>query len=429
MTNALVRGAGLAQIRRKLNGDPLSLHLINPHDIEIEDDGDVLWYVHKKTGMRAEGADVLHIRGISLDGLNGLDPLRYHTEGLGLAIAAETHAASVFGNSASPGIVLKTPQGWAEDAYKNYLKSFREQYAGARSAGTPMVAPPGLEVANVNYTPEQNQLLASRQHQVTEIARILNVQPHIINDLSRSTFSNIEEQQQSFYQQTLLPWVVRIESEINLKLIGDDRFYAEHSMDSMLRAKSLERAQYYQVLASIGALTPNEIRARENLPTLGPIGDSPLTPLNKAPLGSPEPSAEGEAAEAPAPPAEPTEATRELEAALWRVVAEDMRRAASREAQALRRAVAKDPASLRAWCDEFYAKHLDAVVKIVGPSWRAFGLVVDGMMSIEEFAEGLCRGHAEAIASAVTIHPPGDGLEEAVERLCEEWSLANEVVR
>ena len=158
------------------------------------------------------------------------------------------------------------------------------------------------------------QWLQTRQFQITEIARWFRLPPHMIGDLSRSSFSNIESQQLSFYRDSLLPHLVRWEQEIRRKLFARDDAYAEFVVDGLLRADTATRFQAYSLGRSGGWLSINDIRERENLnPIVG--GDEYLTPLNMqavgklaAPEGQIEPdlsSAGGEisASDAPEPDA------------------------------------------------------------------------------------------------------------------------------
>ncbi len=226
--------------------------------------------------------EIFHIRGLSTDGVVGLNPISLHRESIGLSQATEKHGAELFKNGAQPGGLLVHPGKMTEDSYKNLRKSWEERYQGAGKAHKTVILEEGMTYDKLAMTPEDSQFLQTRQFQVTDIARIFRVPPHKIGDLSQATFSNIEQQSIDFVQDTLLPWLKRWETAIDTQLIGEAKrssLFSEFKVEGLLRGDSAARSAFYASGIQNGWLTRNEVRALENL---NPIdgGDIPLVPLN-----------------------------------------------------------------------------------------------------------------------------------------------------
>ncbi len=298
-------GNAYAEIVRD-GGVVAALWPIQPERVEVRlrSDGRPLYLVD---GRRAiEASDMLHFAGISHDGLVGHSPIRWARESLGLAAAAEQHGASVFGNGATPGGVLEHPGVMSDEAIERLRESWESMHRGARRAHRVAILEQGMKWSAMSMPNDDAQWLQTRQFQITEIARWFRLPPHMIGDLSRSSFSNIESQQLSFYRDSLLPHLVRWEQEIRRKLFARDEAYAEFVVDGLLRADTATRFQAYSLGRSGGWLSINDIRERENLnPIVG--GDDYLTPLNMQAVGPNLTAPEGQMAPSPAAAAEALE--------------------------------------------------------------------------------------------------------------------------
>lgn len=234
--------------------------------------------------LRAE--NVLHLRGLGSNGIIGYSPIRLHRQAIGLAQAAEQFGATLFKNNARPAAVLEHPGELGEEAQGRLRKSWESLHAGLENQHRIAILEEGMKLHEIGIPPDDAQFLQTRKFQVSEIARIFRVQPHLIGDLEHATFSNIEHQAIEFVVHTLRPWLVRWEQRIHSDLfLPRERaeFFAEFNVDGLLRGDILSRYNAYSVGRNGGWLSRNDIRERENMnPISG--GDDYLTPLNMGQL-------------------------------------------------------------------------------------------------------------------------------------------------
>jgi HK97 family phage portal protein len=234
-------------------------------------------------------SDIFHVRLFSVDGVQGLSPISQARHSLGLAKAAETHGASVFKNGAKPSGGFKTPNNLTKEQFDR-LKSRFDEHQGSGNEFKPFILEGGLDWVQVSITPEDAQLLDTRKFQRSEIAGLFRVPPHMIGDLDKATFSNIEQQGLEFVTNSLMPYLTRIENRICVSLLqGDEQLthFAKFNVNALLRGDMKSRAEFYTKLLNAGSLSPNEIRAKEDMnPREG--GDVYLTPLNMAVNGAPQ---------------------------------------------------------------------------------------------------------------------------------------------
>lgn len=224
---------------------------------------------------------IMHIRWLSDDGVNGMIPVELARDAIGLARACEIHGARFFGNGARPGFVLTTENDMKPEAASMLRDNWERMHRGADRANRTAVLFGGLkpmELASSNN--QESQFLETRRFQIEEICRLYRVPPHLVGDLSRSSFSNIEQQSIDFVQHTLLPWLRRFENAFARDLIvEDDRYFAEFDTRGLLRGDAAARAAYYSSMYNLGVASINEIRAWENLnPVEG--GDLRFVQLN-----------------------------------------------------------------------------------------------------------------------------------------------------
>jgi len=232
---------------------------------------------------------VLHIPGMGYDGVIGYSPIRMAREAIGLSLATEEFGARFFSNGSSFGGFLEHPGKLSAEAQKRLLKSFEEKHQGLSNAHRLSILEEGMKYHSIGIPPEDAQYLEVRKFQVVEIARFFNVKPHMIADLDRATFSNIEHMGIEHVVYTMRPWFVRWEQGIAKKLLvpkDRSKYFAEFLIEGLLRGDSTARAQFYNQMFMVGALSPNDIREKENL---NPIngGDSYYVPLNMIPTDSP----------------------------------------------------------------------------------------------------------------------------------------------
>jgi HK97 family phage portal protein len=239
----------------------------------------------KKTLSREK---ILHLRGLGFDGLVGYNMTQLAKRSIGLGMAMETFGISYFENGTHPGLVVSHP-GVLKDSSK-VRQALAETYSGLGQAHRLMLLEENMKPEKMGYNPEESQFLGSRQHQVPEIARWGNLPPHKLKDLTKSSFSNIEQEQISFVQDTILLLLVNIEQEYNTQLLTerehfDQGKYFKHNVDGLLRGDSASRAVLYRALFNIGGITLNQISDKEDLPRSdSPYADERFVPLNMVPL-------------------------------------------------------------------------------------------------------------------------------------------------
>lgn len=284
----LLHGNAYAQIVWNMRGDPVALWPLRPDKMEPKRNAnDELVYEYKmdkgeKILFRKE--EIIHVPGLGFNGLIGYSPVKYACNAIGLGLAAEEYGARFFANDAMPAIALKHPNSLSKTASDTLKKSWAEAYGGLSNKHKAAVLEEGMDVIKLGIEAEKAQLIESRKFQITDIARIYRVPPHMIMDLERATFSNIEHQGIDFVTHTIMPWAIRWEQQINLKLLGG-KFFAQHLMDGLLRGDIASRYNAYAVGIQNGWLCPNDVRGLENM---NPIADGNeyLRPMNMVPLGT-----------------------------------------------------------------------------------------------------------------------------------------------
>lgn len=305
-----LRGNAYNRIVSNTRGEITELVPIHPDRIRIEilPSGEFRYRVTDRSGSESvlPRGEVWHLRGLSSDGLLGMSPIEIARESVGMALAAQDYGARFFANDAKPtGGWIEFPGSFKDAEAK---KVFRESYQQAQSGanrGKVLVLENGMKFHEVGVTNRDAQFLELRKFQITDIARLFRVPPHMIGDLDRATFSNIEQQSLEFVMHTMTPWAERWEASIEAELLPDDEgLEVEFDFANLMRGDAASRAGYYQSGIQNGWLTRNEARLAENLNPLEGL-DEPLRPLNMTEESDAE-EAEGEPAEKPPTP-EPKE--------------------------------------------------------------------------------------------------------------------------
>jgi HK97 family phage portal protein len=226
---------------------------------------------------------IMSVRGMSDDGVNGMSMIELARDAIGLARACEIHGATFFGNGARPGVILSTDQMLSPEAAENTRNQWERAHRGPDRSNRTAVLQGGLKVNELGGNNQESQFLEARRFQVEEVCRIWGIPPHLVGDLSRSSYSNIEQQSLDYVQNGLMPWLRRIESAIARDLLDDDEYFAEFDTRGALRADAAGRATYYNTLWNLGVASVNEIRSWENMnPVEG--GDTRFVQLNMTTL-------------------------------------------------------------------------------------------------------------------------------------------------
>lgn len=269
MSHLLLWGNAYAQIIRDGRGQVLALYPLLPDRVTVDrtSAGELYYEYRKDTGtFFLHPEEVLHIPGLGFDGLIGYSPIAMARNAIGMALATEEYGAKFFANGANPGGVLEHP-GVVKDP-KRVRDSWNAVYQGSGNAHRVAVLEEGMKFQPIGIPPEQAQFIATRKFQITEIARIFRIPPHMIGDLEKSSFSNIEQQSLEFVKYTLDPWVVRWEQAMQKSLLSPaekKEYFIKFNVDGLLRGDYQSRMNGYAVGRQNGWMSSNDIRELENM--------------------------------------------------------------------------------------------------------------------------------------------------------------------
>ena len=272
MSHLLIWGNAYAQIIRDGAGRVVSLYPLLPNKMEVSrNNSGEIYYKYTPNIMRQapiilKKQDVLHIPGLGFDGLLGYSPIAMAKNTVGMTIACEEYGASFFANGANPGGILEHP-GVLKDP-KKVRDSWNEVYKGTVNAHKIAVLEEGMKYQQIGIPPEQAQFLETRKFQINEIARLYRIPPHMVGDLEKSSFSNIEQQSLEFVKYTLDPWVIRWEQALQKALLlpkEKQEYFIKLNVDGLLRGDYQSRMSGYSVGRQNGWMSANDIRKLENL--------------------------------------------------------------------------------------------------------------------------------------------------------------------
>lgn len=278
MSHLLIWGNAYAQILRDGRGQVIGLYPLLPDKMSVKrDELGQLYYVYQrqdednphlkdKGNILLKQSEVLHIPGLGFDGLIGYSPIAMAKNAVGMTIATEEYGASFFANGANPGGVLEHP-GILKDPQK-IRESWNQVYQGTRNAHKVAVLEEGMSYKQIGIPPNEAQFLETRKFQINEIARLYRIPPHMVGDLEKSSFSNIEQQSLEFVKYTLDPWVVRIEQALQKALLLPDeksKVFIKFNVDGLLRGDYQSRMSGYAIGRQNGWLSANDIRELEDL--------------------------------------------------------------------------------------------------------------------------------------------------------------------
>jgi HK97 family phage portal protein len=243
----------------------------------------------RPTSARLRSRQVLHIRGFNSRGLLGDSMVNRLRQTIGISLATEEFGAKFYGQGTQLSGVVSHPGTLSEPAQKRFRDSWTETYSGLSNAHRVAILEEGMKWDPISIPPEAAQFLETRQFQIQEVARALNLPPHMLRDLSRATFSNVEQQAIEFVVHTLRPWAVILEQRMGLALLTEqerrDGYYIRHTLEGLLRGDLKTRYDSYAIGRNWGWLSANDIRALEDLNPIGD-GDIYLQPLNMVPAGT-----------------------------------------------------------------------------------------------------------------------------------------------
>lgn len=269
MTSVCLRGNAYAFItERDVMQRPTRLDFVLPWNVSLWEGDDDIYYTVAGNSARIPSRDVIHLKGLSMNGLVGLSPIRQHAELLETSGNSLEFARSFYKNGCRTTGVFKKDGALSDEAYERLRKQLTEQYFGSKNAGKPLLLEDGLDYTAITIPPEDAQFIATRLQSVDEIAAIFRVPPHMVGNQSHSTYNNNEQQNLELYNLTLRPWIVNTEAELNDKLLREDEkgsTYIDIDAKGLLRADTAARTAFYKEMFYIGAMNPNEIRASEDM--------------------------------------------------------------------------------------------------------------------------------------------------------------------
>lgn len=404
---AVLTGTGFAEIVFGRGGEATQLWPITPHRVRPgrTDSGALFWRVRLPKG----GEDrvlpmesMFLVRGFSRDGILGVDVVDMMRESIGLTLATEKFGAAFFGNGSHPAGVITVPELLSDTAYARLQDSWNKKHQGLQNAHRAAILEEGASWLPMGVPPEAAQFLQTRKFQVAEVARMLNVPPHVLKDLERATFSNIEQQSIEAVRYSLRPWFVRWEQRLDKQILTqrdqEQGYYTRHTIEGLLRGDIQTRYTAYSVGRQNGWLSVNDVRELEDLNPVEEGGDDYHIQVNMVRLSDIDLLLQ-EPDESPASEDEGAERSRE-DRTVWtsterrsiatrvrqrqayeRLLVDTAQRAVRREAGGVRAALRKgfggrDAASFRIEMAKFYEAHRTYLIQTFEPLLRSFGDVL-----------------------------------------------------
>lgn len=363
--------------------------------------GRLIYYFKRNDGTEQTLTrdNIIHIPAFGGNGLMGYSPIRMHKEALGLAKAMEEFGAGFFGRGATPGAVLQHPETVSEEAQDRLKKQVHKAVGGLDNAHRLLILEEGMTWNKIGLPPEEAQFIQSRTFEIDEVARIYNLPPHLLKQLNRATFSNIEELGLEFVDYSLMPWLKRVEQNFTVQMHlvenGSGLFY-EHNVDALLRGNITTRYAAYAQGRQWGWLSADDIRELENMnPLPDGQGEMYLIPMNmttaeamqqqleELPMSVQQPllleekslyAVKKKAREAP------PQGRKEQEKIFYPLFKNNAQRLINKEVIATTRALNKyqrDVAdTFNNWLDEFYQGHNQYVIDLLTPVYTAYAKAI-----------------------------------------------------
>lgn len=409
-------GNAYAEIDRTPFGTPAALWPIHPYRLRIDNTRrPPEFFVRNDDGTEypVDRENLLILVGpLSEDGICGKGVIRQARESIGLGMATEKYGARFFGNDARPGGLLVHPKTLSQDAKENIRKGWQRMFSGNNARSVAVLAE-DMKYQQLGIPPEDGQFLETRQFNVTDVARWYGLPPHCIGDLTRATFSNIEEQNINVVVDSLMPWAIRVEKALKAQLLprGTTDRYWEFLADALLRGNAKAAAEGMQIQITTGVRTINECRRALNLPRIeGEAGDAHWIPVNVQPvdraLNPPEPAPVNVPGKPTMPKEDDNEDDRQSNgkalATLWQ---REWQRLGLVEAKKLRQ-LAKEPESFLPKWEAFLDSHQEAIERSIGPIVAAFPDRFDREFgTAESFARDECLWLANEALSLAECRP------------------------
>ena len=264
MVNLCLSGNFYGYINKTSSGKVVEILPLKTENVSVQQDSqyNVVYVVTFDDGKQdvLSPDQILHIRGMSMDGVSGISPIQYNANSIGAGIDARDYAANVFTNDATPRGVLHTDGILDDDSFENIKQSWNASHGGVSNSHKVAILEQGLKFSPVSLSPQDVQLLDMRKYTRSEICAMFRVPPHMIGDLDRATFSNIEHQDLAFYKATILPYLMLIEARLNKALLNVNTQCFKFDTSNLLRTDMATRVDTYNTLITAGVMNPNEAR-------------------------------------------------------------------------------------------------------------------------------------------------------------------------
>ena len=282
-----MRGNHYSQIIRNGLGEITALYPLVSANMEVSLSSTsklVYMYATGDKKVKLSAREILHVRGLpSENGITGLSPIEYNRRAIQLGDTTQEFGINFFEKGANGAGAFSTPSELSDPAYKRLKEDLGKNYTGMQNSGKPMLLEAGLKFERITIPNNDSQFLETRKYQKEEIASIFRVPMHMINSLENATFSNIEHQSLEFVQFTMLPWIKRIEQAFMMLLLSEKeqtKYSIKFNVDTLLRGDYKTRTEGYKAMQLMGNLTINEVRALENMNSIGKAGDERYVQLN-----------------------------------------------------------------------------------------------------------------------------------------------------
>jgi len=264
MVNLCLNGNFYGYVNRTSSGKVVEILPLKSENVTVLQDQqyNILYKITFDNGKEdvLGPSEILHIRGMSLDGLTGISPITYNANSIGAGMDARDYAANVFTNDATPRGILHTDGILDDDSFENIKASWNAGHQGVANSHKVAILEQGLKFQPISLSPNDVQLLDARKYTRSEICAMYRVPPHMIGDLDRATFSNIEHQDLAFYKATMLPYIMQIEARLNKALLNVNTQHFKFDVSNLLRTDMATRVETYNTLIAAGVMNPNEAR-------------------------------------------------------------------------------------------------------------------------------------------------------------------------
>lgn len=430
----LLRGNTFAQKVYRTSGSLAELVPLHPTRMSVRIHDDAVWYIYQRSdgSQRVFRADeVLHVRGLSTDGIVGYSPVTVMRESIGSILATDRYSARYFRNNARPGVALKHPGYLKDDKFKQIKDEWNAAHSGSENAHKVALLEGGLELQEIGFSAEDSQMIGSRTFNVQEAARILNIPPHKLKEMSRATFSNIEHQAIEWVVDTVQPWAENWEQQLDADLLSEREqatMYFKFDLKALLRGDSAQRAAYMQARFNMASMSPNDIRKVEDEdPIEG--GDRYYLQQNLMPLDKVDEILEQKSKPAPAPVAPVEEDDGDALQAFAPAFRDVCARMLQRETTAVKRAVNgavknQDWVAFRIWVDEYYGEAAGTAAQQLTPLAESMARAVKHPGPVVDFttlAAQTAASESLTALRAVLRDTESEDMGDAIGALLETW--------